>query len=265
MDFTEEQIERYSRHILMPEIGGLGQEKLLKAKVLAIGAGGLGSPLLTYLAAAGIGRIGIVDNDVVDLSNLQRQIIHKTAGIGSLKVESAKAAIKALNPDIEIYAYPLRLTTSNAIDIIKNYDIVVDGSDNFTTRFLINDSCRLAGKTLISASVLRFEGQIATFRPSGPCYRCLYPKAPDPGLAPSCAQAGVLGAVAGIMGCLQASETVKEILGIGRSLAGSLLVVDAFSLRFQKIALPQDPNCPLCGNHPTIHSLSENYAADPCR
>lgn len=256
MDFTEDQIHRYARHILLPEIGGTGQARLLGAKVLVIGAGGLGSPVILYLAAAGVGTIGIVDDDVVDLSNLQRQILHDGTKLGQAKVDSARTTIAAINPDVAIIAHKLRLGAENALSVIADYDIVADGSDNFPTRFLVNDACRLLGKTLVSAAILRFEGQLATYRPDGPCYRCLFADAPPPGEIPSCAQAGVLGAVAGIMGSFQASEVVKEILGLGQSMAGHLMVFDALAASWRKIRLPRDPACALCGPSPSITDLS---------
>jgi adenylyltransferase/sulfurtransferase len=247
VEFTEEQIRRYARHILLPEVGGTGQARLLAAKVLVVGAGGLGSPLILYLAAAGIGTIGVVDDDTVDLSNLQRQILHTTAQIGVAKVDSARLAVAAINPDVTVVPYRLRLDATNVDAVLADYDVVADGSDNFATRFLVNDACRRAGKTLVSAAVLRFEGQLATFKPGGPCYRCLHPEdmADDEGL--SCAQAGVLGAMAGLMGSLQASEVLKEVLGIGDSMAGSLLIVDSLATAFRKLRLPVDPSCPLHG------------------
>lgn len=260
MDFTENQIQRYARHIVLPEVGGVGQEKLLKARVLVIGAGGLGAPLLMYLAAAGVGTLGVVDDDVVDLSNLQRQVIHATDAIGTAKVDSAGRTVHGINPDIGFVPHPVRLTAENASALIARYDLVADGSDNFETRFLVNDACHLAGKTLVSGSILRFEGQIATFR-SGigggdPCYRCLYREAPAPGLVPSCSEGGVLGALAGMVGSLQAVEVLKEIMGIGDSLAGWLLIYDALYAEVQKMKLPRDPDCPLCGDAPSISDLS---------
>ncbi|HLN24718.1 MAG TPA: molybdopterin-synthase adenylyltransferase MoeB [Patescibacteria group bacterium] len=258
MDFTEDQIRRYARHIILPEVGGLGQTCLLGAKVLVVGAGGLGSPLILYLAAAGVGCIGVVDDDTVDLTNLQRQVIHTTGRIGLTKADSAVAAVAAINPDVRVVPHRLRLDAANALEIIGGYDIVADGSDNFPTRFLINDACRLAGKTLVSAAVLRFDGQLATFKASGPCYRCLYHDLPPDDLIPSCAQAGVLGAMAGVMGSLQATEVLKEILGIGDSLSGSLLIVDSLSTTFRKVRLKPDPACPLCGAQPSIHDLSRH-------
>lgn len=260
MNFTEDQIQRYARHIVLPEVGGVGQEKLLEARVLVIGAGGLGAPLLMYLAAAGVGTLGVVDDDDVDLSNLQRQVIHATGAIGTPKVDSAGKTVRAINPEIEFVPYRVRLTVENASDLIGQYDLVADGSDNFETRFLVNDACHLAGKTLVSAAILRFEGQIATFR-SGhgdgePCYRCLYREAPAPGLVPSCSEGGVLGALAGAVGSLQAIEVLKEVMGIGDSLAGWLLIYDALSTEIRKMKLRRDPDCPLCGDAPSIADLS---------
>lgn len=261
-DFSEPQIQRYSRHILLPEVGGIGQTRLLRSRVLVIGAGGLGSPVILYLAAAGVGTIGVIDDDVVDLSNLQRQILHATDRVGMPKVESALATVRAINPDVRLVPIQTRLTPDNAAALIADWDIVADGSDNFDTRFLVNDACRLAGKTLVSAAILRFDGQLATFKPGGPCYRCLYHKPPPPDQIPSCAQAGVLGAVAGMLGTMQATEVVKEILGIGDSMAGHLLIVDALSMTFRKVRVPSDPECALCGKHPTIRDLSGSYASD---
>jgi molybdopterin-synthase adenylyltransferase len=249
-DFTEEEIQRYSRHILLPEIGGTGQAALRRARVLIVGAGGLGSPLLLYLAAAGIGTIGIVDDDAVDLSNLQRQIAHGTGSLGMAKTASAAATARAINPGVELVEHRLRLTDREAAALIPDYDIVCDGSDNFATRYLVADGCVRARRVLVSAAVLRFEGQLSVFKPhcdpQGPCYRCLYPEPPPPGLAPSCAEAGVLGAVTGVMGTLQATETIKEILGLGESLSGRLLLWDALATRFRIIRVPRDPRCPVC-------------------
>jgi len=264
MDFTEDQIQRYARHIVLPEVGGVGQEKLLNARVLVIGAGGLGAPLLMYLAAAGIGTLGVVDDDDVDLSNLQRQVIHTTGAIGAPKVSSAGQTVHGINPEITFVPHGMRLTAANASALIDEYDLVADGSDNFETRFLVNDACHLAGKTLVSAAILRFEGQIATFR-SGlgneePCYRCLYREAPTPGLVPSCSEGGVLGALSGAVGSLQAVEVLKEIMGIGDSLAGWLLIYDALSSDVRKMKLPRDPACPLCGDTPSIADLSASAA-----
>ncbi|HVI51158.1 MAG TPA: molybdopterin-synthase adenylyltransferase MoeB [Candidatus Sulfotelmatobacter sp.] len=258
MDFSEEQIRRYARHIILPEVGGAGQARLLGAKVLVIGAGGLGSPLILYLAAAGVGCIGVIDDDAVDLTNLQRQIIHGTASVGGSKAASAAAAVAQINPDVRVVQHGLRLNASNAAEIVGQYDLVADGSDNFPTRLLVNDAARLAGKTLVSAAVLRFDGQLSTFKTGGPCYRCLYPNLPADEDMPSCAQSGVLGAMAGVMGSLQAVEVCKELLGIGESLSGSLLIVDTLSTTFRKVRLKPDPACPLCGGHPSIHDLSHH-------
>ena len=264
MDFTEDQIQRYARHIVLPEVGGAGQKKLLNARVLVIGAGGLGAPLLMYLAAAGVGTLGVIDDDVVELSNLQRQVIHGTGDIGTVKVDSAANTITDINPEISVVTHQTRLTAANVDTLIDGYDLVADGSDNFETRFLVNDACHLAGKPLVSAAVLRFEGQIATFRSArgqgGPCYRCLYREAPPTGLVPSCSEGGILGAMAGAVGSMQATEVLKEIMGIGDSLAGWLMIYDALSSDVQKIKLPRDPVCPLCGDAPSITDLSAHAA-----
>lgn len=258
LDFTEDEIQRYSRHILLQDVGGIGQAKLCDAKVLVIGAGGLGSPLMLYLAAAGVGTIGVVDDDVVDLSNLQRQVAHTTDRIGVPKVTSAAQAATAINPGVTVEAHSVRLSADNALELIGRYNIICDGTDNFGTRFLIADACALAKRTLVSAAVLRFEGQLSVFKPhqAGPCYRCLYAEAPPPGSVPTCSEAGVLGAVTGVMGTLQATEVLKEILGIGESLSGRLLVWDALDTRFRTIKLRPDPSCALCGPHATIKDLS---------
>jgi molybdopterin/thiamine biosynthesis adenylyltransferase len=249
-DFTEDEILRYSRHILLPEVGGTGQAALRRARVLIIGAGGLGSPLLLYLAAGGVGTIGIVDDDHVELSNLQRQIAHGSQSLGLTKTASAAAAARAINPFVHVVEHTIRLTEAEAEELIRRYDIVCDGSDNFTTRYLVADTCVRTRRTLVSAAVLRFEGQMSVFKPhrdaGGPCYRCLYPEAPPPGLSPSCAEAGVLGAVTGVMGTLQATETIKEILGIGESLSGRLILWDALTTRFRTIRVPRDLHCPVC-------------------
>jgi len=255
-DFTDEQIERYSRHIILPEVGGVGQRKMLDARVLMIGAGGLGSPAAYYLAAAGIGHLGIVDFDTVDLSNLQRQIIHSTERIGMLKTESAKKTIAALNPDVNVTTYNERISSQNIKKLFEGYDYIVDGSDNFATRFLINDACVLMNKVNIHGSIFRFEGQATVFDPkNGPCYRCLYPEPPPPGLVPNCQEGGVLGVLAGIIGNIQAVETLKLVLGIGESLAGKLLIYDALNTEFRKLKLKRDVNCPVCGDNPTIKEL----------
>ena len=255
-DFTDEQIERYSRHIILPEVGGVGQRKMLDARVLMIGAGGLGSPAAYYLAAAGIGHLGIVDFDTVDLSNLQRQIIHSTERIGMLKTESAKKTIAALNPDVNVTTYNERISSQNIEELFEGYEYIVDGSDNFATRFLINDACIMMNKVNIHGSIFRFEGQATVFDPkNGPCYRCLYPEPPPPGLVPNCQEGGVLGVLAGIIGNIQAVETLKLILGIGESLAGKLLIYDALNTEFRKLKLKRDVNCPVCGDNPTITEL----------
>lgn len=263
LDFTEDEIRRYSRHILLREVGGTGQARLKSARVLVIGAGGLGSPVVLYLAAAGIGTIGIVDDDTVELSNLQRQIAHSTDGIGSPKAASAASAARAINPGVKLDVHPYRLGPDNALDLVSRYDLVCDGTDNFPTRFLTADACVLARRTLISAAVLRFDGQLSVFKPheGGPCYRCLYPEPPPPGTVPSCSEAGVLGAVTGVMGTLQATEVLKEILGIGESLSGRLLVWDALATRFRTVTLRPDPTCALCSPQATIHDLSHHADA----
>jgi adenylyltransferase/sulfurtransferase len=257
MDFTEEQIERYSRHIILPEVGGKGQEKLLNAKVFVLGAGGLGSPALMYLAAAGVGEIGVADADVVDLSNLQRQIIHNNTRIGTVKVESARQTIEELNPDVKVNTINERLTADNIREVLRGYDVVLDGSDNFPTRFLMNDASFFEKKPLISGSMFRFDGQVSVFKGYGeyPCYRCLYPEPPPKGLVPSCQEAGVLGALAGVIGVLQAVEAIKEVLEIGDSLAGHLLIFDALKMSFRKVKVRKDPACALCGKDATIKEL----------
>jgi len=251
--FTEEQIERYSRHIILPEVGGEGQRKLLRARVLVVGAGGLGSPVALYLAAAGVGAIGMVDSDTVELSNLQRQVLHTTADLGVSKALSAKATMEAINPDCVVTPHQLRLTAQNVLEVIAGYDLVVDGSDNFPTRYLVNDACVIAGKPLSHAGILRFEGQVTTILPGkGPCYRCLYPEPPPPGLVPSCQQAGVLGATAGVMGTIQSTEVLKLILGVGEPLVGRLLLYDGLEMAFRIVRVLRQPDCPVCGEHPTI-------------
>ena len=263
LDFTEDEIRRYSRHILLAEVGGTGQERLRAARVLIVGAGGLGSPLALYLAAAGIGTLGICDGDRVELSNLQRQVAHTMHSLGRGKAESAAAAVHAINPSVHVRVHPQALTADNALALIGEHDIVCDGTDNFATRFLVNDACALARRTLVSAAVLRFEGQLSTFKPheGGPCYRCLYPAAPPEGMVPTCSEAGVLGAVTGVMGTLQATEVLKEVLGIGEGLSGRMLMWDALATRFRTIRLPRDPACPLCGERPTITDLSAHRQA----
>jgi molybdopterin/thiamine biosynthesis adenylyltransferase/rhodanese-related sulfurtransferase len=253
---SKEEIMRYSRHLIMPEVGMDGQLKLKQAKVLCIGTGGLGAPLGLYLAAAGVGRIGLVDFDSVDLTNLQRQILFGTDDIGRPKIEAATDRLRNLNPDIQIDRFETRLTSENALDILKNYDIVVDGTDNFPTRYLVNDACVILGKPNVYGSIFRFEGQITIFgAPGGPCYRCLYPEPPPPGLVPSCAEGGVLGVLPGIVGAIQAAETLKLIIGKGEPLIGRLLLFDALAMRFRELKLRKNPECPVCGEHPTITKL----------
>ena len=262
MDFTDDQIQRYARHIILPEVGGTGQERLLGSRVLVVGAGGLGAPVLLYLAAAGVGTLGVIDDDTVDLSNLQRQIIHDTAAIGVTKVDSAAARISAINPDVTVERHHARLAANNALALVDGYDIVADGSDNFATRYLVNDACYLSKRPLVSAALLRFDGQIATFKahegPPHPCYRCVFPEAPPPGTVPSCSEAGVLGALAGLVGSMQAVEVVKELLGIGESLSGRLLMIESLASQFRKLTVPRDPDCPLCGTTATIEDLSDH-------
>jgi len=256
MNLTNQQISRYSRHLIMPEVGVEGQEKLAASSVLCIGAGGLGSPLALYLGAAGVGRLGIVDFDVVDFSNLQRQIIHTESKVGKLKVESAKERIREINSDVKVETYNLRLTSENALDIVKEYDVVVDGTDNFATRYLVNDSCVLLGKPNVYGSIFRFEGQVSVFDAKrGPCYRCLYPEPPPPGMVPSCAEGGVLGILPGIIGTMQAAETIKLILEKGDPLIGKLLFIDVMGMKVRELKLRKDPNCPICGKNPTITKL----------
>jgi adenylyltransferase/sulfurtransferase len=254
---TAEQRQRYSRHTIMPEVGEEGQLKLLDARILIIGAGGLGSPTAIYLAAAGVGVIGIVDFDVVDTSNLQRQIIHRLEDVDKPKVESAARAIAQLNPDIKVIGHRTQLTSENAFDIISQYDIVINGSDNFPTRYLVNDACVLLGKTLVDASIFRFEGQVTVFDTAhgGPCYRCLYPDPPPPGEVPSCAEGGVLGVLPGIIGSLEAVEAIKLILGEGDPLVGRLLLYDALTAEFREVKVRKNPECPVCGEHPTVTEL----------
>jgi molybdopterin/thiamine biosynthesis adenylyltransferase/rhodanese-related sulfurtransferase len=253
---SREEIQRYSRHLIMPEVGMEGQLKLKRARVLTIGTGGLGAPLGLYLAAAGVGHLGLVDFDVVDSSNLQRQVTFTTADVGKPKSEAAKARLSALNPAIEIVSYETRLTSDNALELFRGYDIIVDGTDNFPTRFLVNDACILLGKPNVYGSIFRFEGQATVFGyPDGPCYRCLYPEPPPPGLVPSCAEGGVLGVLPGIVGSIQAMETIKLILGAGEPLVGRLLLFDALAMRFRELKLRKNPDCPMCGTHRTITKL----------
>jgi molybdopterin/thiamine biosynthesis adenylyltransferase/rhodanese-related sulfurtransferase/molybdopterin converting factor small subunit len=253
---SNDEVKRYSRHLIMPEVGVDGQRKLKAAKVLCIGAGGLGSPVGLYLAAAGVGRIGIVDFDVVDFSNLQRQIIHGTPDVGRSKLQSAKDRLNAINPEIEIVTHEMALSSKNALDLFAPYDIIVDGTDNFPTRYLVNDACVLLGKPNAYGSIFRFEGQASVFATKeGPCYRCLYPEPPPPGLVPSCAEGGVLGVLPGIIGVIQATETVKLIMGIGEPLIGRFLIYDALRMKFRELKLKKDPDCPVCGTHPTVKHL----------
>jgi molybdopterin/thiamine biosynthesis adenylyltransferase/rhodanese-related sulfurtransferase len=253
---THDEMLRYSRHLVMPEVGVAGQEKLKAARVLCIGAGGLGSPVALYLAAAGIGTLGIVDFDVVDNSNLQRQVLFTTEDIGKPKVERAAARIKALNPFIDVRTFNTKLTSANALDLFRDFDIIADGTDNFATRYLVNDACVLSGKLNVYASIFRFEGQASIFAdPSGPCYRCLYPEPPPPGLVPSCAEGGVLGILPGLLGLIQSTEVIKTVLGSKDTLVGRLLLVDAMAMKFRELKLAKDPDCPVCGAHPTVKAL----------
>jgi molybdopterin/thiamine biosynthesis adenylyltransferase/rhodanese-related sulfurtransferase len=253
---SKQEVLRYSRHLIMPEVGMDGQLKLKKAKVLMIGSGGLGAPLGLYLAAAGVGRLGIVDFDTVDFTNLQRQVTFGTSDVGRKKLEAARERLANLNPEIQIDTFETRLTSENALDILGDYDIIVDGTDNFPTRYLVNDACVLLGKPNVYGSIFRFEGQASIFGyPGGPCYRCLYPEPPPPGLVPSCAEGGVLGVLPGIIGCIQAMETIKLIIGKGDSLVGRLLLFDALGMRFRELKLRKNPECPVCGAHPTVTKL----------
>ena len=253
--FTPEQAQRYSRHIIMPQIGGKGQRKLLDAKVLLIGAGGLGSPTALYLAAAGVGTLGIVDFDDVELTNLQRQILHHGHDIGRPKVVSAAESIGDINPDVQVIQHRVLLSSENALELMEPFDIVVDGSDNFPTRYLVNDACVMLGKPCVHGSIFLFEGQASTFVPGKGCYRCLYPTPPPPGMVPSCAEAGVLGVLPGIVGTIQAIETVKLILGLGDPLSGRLLMFDALDMDFRAVKVRRNPNCPVCGDNPTVTQL----------
>jgi adenylyltransferase/sulfurtransferase len=266
--FTPEQRQRYSRHLLIPEVGEKGQGKLLDSRVLLIGAGGLGSPAAYYLAAAGVGTLGIVDSDVVDRSNLQRQILHTDERVGLSKVESARQTINALNPDVTVIGYQERITSDNVMGIFADYDVIVDGSDNFPTRYLVNDACVLTGKPNIHAAIFRFDGQATVFMPKvGPCYRCLYPEPPPAEFAPNCDEAGTLGVLPGVVGLLQATETIKVLLGIGEPLIGRLLHFDALTSEFRTFRVRRDPHCPICGEHPTITELIdyELFCAAPSR
>ena len=264
--FSPEQAQRYSRHLLIPEVGEAGQHRLLRSKVLLIGAGGLGSPAAYYLAAAGVGTLGIVDSDVVDVTNLQRQILHSTERVGEPKVESAKRTLEALNPDVTVIGYQERLTSANIDRIIADYDVVIDGADNFPTRYLLNDASIKHNKPVVHGSIYRFEGQLTVFKPhAGPCYRCLFPTPPPPELAPSCAEAGVLGVLPGVIGTLQANEAIKLLLQIGEPLVGRYLLFDALEAEFREVKLRRDPACPVCGEHPTITEYIdyEGFCASP--
>jgi sulfur-carrier protein adenylyltransferase/sulfurtransferase len=253
---SNDEILRYSRHLIMPEVGMEGQQKLKAAKVLCIGAGGLGSPLSLYLTAAGVGTLGIVDFDVVDYTNLQRQIIHSTSDVGRKKLESAAEKLKAINPFLNLRTFETKLTSANALELFREFDIVADGTDNFPTRYLVNDACVLTGKPNVYGSIFRFEGQASVFATEdGPCYRCLYPEPPPPGLVPSCAEGGVLGILPGLVGVIQATETIKLILGQGESLVGRLLLVDALGMKFRELKLRKNPDCPVCGKNPAITKL----------
>ncbi|MBZ4644628.1 MAG: moeZ [Clostridia bacterium] len=267
LDFNEQQIERYSRHIILQEVGVEGQEKLLQSKVLVIGTGGLGAPAAMFLAAAGIGTIGLVDGDVVDLSNLQRQIIHQTKDIGKLKVQSGKETINEMNPDVNVITYNTFVDSSNILDIIKDqdYDFIIDGTDNFAAKFLINDACVLAQKPFSHAGIIRFHGQLTTYVPgeNAPCYRCIFKEPPPEGLVPTCREAGVLGVMGGVVGTLQATEAIKYILGLGESLSGYLLTYDALRMEFRKIKVRHNPDCGVCGKEPIIKNLID-YSRPVC-
>ncbi len=257
MELNNDEIRRYSRHLILPEVGLAGQKKIKAASVLCIGSGGLGSPIAMYLAAAGIGKLGLVDFDTVDYSNLQRQLLHTDADVGRPKTESANETLRGINPNVEVVLYNTRITSENALDLIRPYDIVVDGTDNFPTRYLTNDACVLLKKPNVYGSIFRFEGQASVFAPhlGGPCYRCLYPEPPPPGMVPSCAEGGVLGVLPGIIGCIQATEILKLAIGRGSSLVGRLLLFNALDLKFRELKLRRDPQCPVCGEHPTIKEL----------
>jgi adenylyltransferase/sulfurtransferase len=254
--FSPDQIQRYSRHFILPEVGEAGQAKLLDAKVLLIGAGGLGSPSAFYLAAGGVGPLGLVDHDVVDFSNLQRQFLHTNDRVGMPKVESAQKTLNALNPDVKIVTYQERLSSENILDLIRDYDVIVDGCDNFPTRYLVNDACVMTGKPNVHGSIFQFEGQATVFHPGkGPCYRCLFPEPPPPGAAPSCQEAGVLGVLPGLVGCVQALETIKLILGVGKPLIGRMVYFDTLSMELRIHKMRKDPDCPVCGERPTVTKL----------
>jgi len=256
MDLSQEEITRYSRHITLPEVGVEGQEKLKSARVLIVGTGGLGSPVATYLAAAGVGHLGLVDFDTVDASNLHRQLIHTTPDIGRSKIQSATDSIAAINPNVEVTGYETALTSENAMDIVRDYDLVIDGTDNFPTRYLVNDACVLLGKPNCYGSIFKFEGQASVFATAdGPCYRCLFPEPPPPGSVPSCAEGGVIGVLPGIIGLVQATEAIKLLLGIGESLVGRLMLYDAMTMKFRQVKLKKNPECPVCGTNPTVTEL----------
>lgn len=260
LTLTPEMVERYSRHLIMPQVGSVGQREIIAARVLVVGAGGLGSPVALYLALAGIGTIGLIDFDVVDRSNLQRQILHQTPDLGRPKVESAKETLLAHNPNVDVVLHEAPLTSDNAFEVLDGYDIVVNGADNFATRYLVNDACYLLGKKLVDGSILMFDGQATTYLPGQGCYRCLYPAPPPPGMVPSCAEAGVLGAMCATIGSIQATEVLKLVLGEGRPLVNRLLLYDALSLEFRTVRIRRDPDCPLCGDHPTITELIDYEA-----
>lgn len=265
MSLTEEEIHRYSRQIILPEVGGIGQERLQRSRVLVVGAGGLGSPAALYLAAAGVGTLGLCDADRVDLTNLQRQILHGTPDVGRPKVESGADALRRLNPGVRVVEHPSRLVAANALDVIRGYDVVVDGTDTFRSKFLVNDACVAAGVPYVYAGILRFEGQILTVVPGrGPCYRCFFREPPPPGSVPTCAQAGILGAVAGVMGSLQALEVLKLLLGVGEPLVGRLVVFDGEALTFREVRVRRDPQCPACGDGPYRRPLADE-AEEACR
>ncbi len=268
MKFTSEQVERYARHIILPQVGGRGQRRLLESRVFVAGAGGLGSPIILYLAAAGVGEIAVADDDVVSLSNLQRQVLHSTGALGRPKVDSAREAVAALNPDVQLVPVRGRITEASVSGMISRADVVLDGSDNFETRYLLNDACRLARKPLVSGAILQFDGQVTAFANDGggdsPCYRCLFPEPPPAGAVPNCQEAGVFGAIAGIVGCTQAAEAIKILLGIGEPLSGRLLLLDALAMKWREVRVRRDPGCALCGDAPTISRVASIGAVDTC-
>lgn len=265
LDFSKEELMRYSRNILLKEVGAEGQERLRLGRVLIVGTGGLGSPVSLYLAAAGVGTIGLIDGDCVDLSNLQRQIVHSTPDVGRMKTDSAKEKLQKLNPNINVETYPILLSAENALEIISNYDFIVDGTDNFQAKFLVNDSCVIAGKAFSHGGILRFQGQTMTHIPGSACYRCLFPDIPDPDSVPSCATAGVLGAIAGMLGSIQAAEALKYLTGAGELLTDKLLTFDALSMDFRKINIVRDSDCPVCGNHPSITKPIDYEIKNTCK